>query len=165
MLPGRATAVLTLLAAAASIVTWLAPSASAAPGTQGLDPLLGAAYNQAARSARADGVSMWITSGKRSVAEQRQLWRQGLATYGSPQIARRWVLPPNESTHVSGHAIDVGPRGGALWLERNGFRWGLCRTFANEWWHFELVTLPGTRCPAMWPNAAVRVDHQRRGIG
>ncbi|MGV9709961.1 M15 family metallopeptidase [Gordonia sp. NPDC003424] len=154
-----------MLAALIGLTTWLAPSASAAPGTQGLSPVLATAYDRASRSARAAGVAMWITSGKRSVAEQRQLWRQALATYGSPGVARRWVLPPNESTHVSGHAIDVGPRSGALWLERNGFRWGLCRTFANEWWHFEVVTVPGTPCPPMWPNAAVRVDqHGRVGI-
>ncbi|MFW0793250.1 M15 family metallopeptidase [Gordonia sp. CPCC 205515] len=147
----------------AAVITWAAPAAGAAPGAQGLDPLLGTAYAQAAQSARAEGVPLRITSGKRSVAEQQHLWRQAIATYGSPGAARQWVLPPNESTHVTGRAIDVGPRDGALWLERNGFRWGLCRTFTNEWWHFEVVTVPGVRCPPMWPNAAVRADHRRRG--
>lgn len=70
--------------------------------------------------------------------------------------ARRWVLPPDDSTHVTGRAIDVGPRAGAAWLQTNGVRWGLCRTFDNEWWHFELVAVPGTRCPRPAPDAGRR---------
>lgn len=130
--------------------------AHAVPGSDGLDPALSRAYDQAAVSARAQGVPLWITSGARSAAEQEQLWRDGIATYGTPDAARRWVLPPAESTHVGGHAIDVGPEAGAAWLEANGSRWGLCRTFANEWWHFEVVTAPGSPCPPMWPDASMR---------
>lgn len=141
-----------------------ASPAHAVSGPDGLDPAIAAAYSQAAGRAHAQGVDLWITSGARTAAEQRRLWREGIATYGSPAAARHWVLPPEESTHVGGHAIDVGPRAGAAWLETHGSRWGLCRTFANEWWHFELATLPGTPCPPMWPDAAVRADsrpHQR----
>lgn len=135
-----------------------APPADAAPPTAGLDPVLATAYQQASNTARAQGVPLWITSGKRTDAEQRRLWRDAIATYGSPQAARRWVLPAEQSPHVRGQAIDVGPREGAAWLERTGNRWGLCRTFANEWWHFEVATAPGLPCPAMWPDAAVRAD-------
>ncbi len=53
-------------------------------------------------------------------------------------------------------AIDVGPCEGAAWLEANGNRWGLCRTYDNEWRHFELATLPGFGCPARLPDAAGR---------
>jgi D-alanyl-D-alanine dipeptidase len=66
------------------------------------------------------------------------------------------VLPPEESTHVTGRAVDIAPREGAAWLEANGNRWGLCRTFDNEWWHFELQTLPGTPCPPRLPDAGHR---------
>ncbi len=138
-----------------------APTALA-PGTAGLVPGLAVSYTLAANDGRAQGIQMYITSGKRSDAEQRQLWRNAIATYGSPAAARRWVLPAEESPHVRGEAVDVGPWEGAAWLERNGYRWGLCRTFVNEWWHFELATTPGTACPPMWPDAAVRAD--RRGI-
>jgi len=96
---------------------------------------------------------MWITSGYRTPAEQQAMWEDGIATYGSPEAARRWVLPPEESNHVAGRAIDVGPMAGAAWLEENGSRWGLCRGFVNEWWHFELTTIPGTPCPPMAPDA------------
>lgn len=127
-----------------------------APGTAGLTPELGIAYTLAKSSARNAGVNLYINSGKRSRQEQNALWRDGIATYGSPGAARRWVLPPSESTHVTGEAIDVGPRAGAIWLQSNGIRWGLCRTFDNEWWHFELVAVPGTQCPRRLPDASSR---------
>jgi hypothetical protein len=47
---------------------------------------------------------------------------------------------------------------GALWLERNGWRFGLCRVYANEWWHFEGVIAPGERCPALAPDARVDLE-------
>ncbi|MGK8467811.1 M15 family metallopeptidase [Nocardia cyriacigeorgica] len=128
----------------------------AAAGTEGLNPVLALAYTMAADEAHAAGVPLSITSGHRTPAEQQALWDEGLRTYGSPGEARRWVLPPGESTHVTGNAVDVGPIEGARWLEANGNRWGLCRTFDNEWWHFELATFPGTPCPPRVPDASVR---------
>lgn len=127
-----------------------------ARGTAGLTTELAVAYTLAERAAHGAGVPLSINSGKRSRAEQAALWREGIATYGSAAAARRWVLPPNESTHVTGRAIDVAPRAGAAWLQRNGYRYGLCRTFDNEWWHFELATVPGTPCPPRVPDASVR---------
>ncbi|MFD3743549.1 M15 family metallopeptidase [Nocardia sp. NPDC058633] len=127
-----------------------------AAGTEGLDPPLAAAYTLAEQQAHAENVPLSVTSGYRTYEQQQWLWQDGLATYGSPDEARRWVLPPEESTHVSGHAVDVGPQEGALWLEANGNRWGLCRTFDNEWWHFELVTAPGAPCPPRVPDASQR---------
>ena len=127
-----------------------------APGTKGLKTDLAVAYTLAAGDAHRAGVPLAINSGKRSVAEQRALWREGLATYGSAREARKWVLPPSESTHVTGEAIDVKPSAGANWLRRNGFRYGLCRPFENEWWHFEVLTFPGTACPPRIPDASHR---------
>lgn len=131
-------------------------TAPVAAETDGLDPLLAFAYRLAQGEAQAQGVPLWIVSGYRTPAEQEALWEDGIRTYGSPDAARRWVLPPNESTHVSGQAIDVGPREGAAWLEANGNRWGLCRMYDNEWWHFELATVPGFGCPARLPDASQR---------
>ncbi|MCM6772282.1 M15 family metallopeptidase [Nocardia sp. CDC159] len=127
-----------------------------AAGTAGLDPTLAAAYSLAEAEAHAQGVPLSITSGYRTPAEQEALWEDGIRTYGSPEEARRWVLPPGESTHVQGRAVDVGPVQGAQWLEANGNRWGLCRTFDNEYWHFELATVPGGVCPPRLPDAAER---------
>ncbi|RPA66332.1 peptidase M15 [Gordonia oryzae] len=152
-----------VMIAAAVVLTWSAsaPHALADERTGGLDPVLGTAYAQASAAARADGVPLHITSGARTPAQQQQLWDEAIATYGSPAQARRWTLPPSESTHVGGHAIDVGPRAGARWLQVNGSRWGLCRTFDNEWWHFEVATIAGAQCPPAWPDAAARVDAHR----
>ncbi|MCX4092721.1 M15 family metallopeptidase [Nocardia sp. alder85J] len=130
--------------------------AGAADGTGGLDPVLAGAYTLAEQQAHAEGVPLWINSGYRTPAEQEQLWEDGIATYGSPEAARRWVLPPEESTHVQGRAVDVAPREGAQWLEANGNRWGLCRTYQNEWWHFEVATVPGASCPPMLGDAGER---------
>ncbi|WP_255450360.1 M15 family metallopeptidase [Skermania sp. ID1734] len=141
----------------------MAPQAYAAPvptgsaaGTEGLTPALATAYTLAKNAADADGVPLSITSGYRTYAEQQQLWVDGIHTYGSPDAARHWVLPPEESTHPRGEAIDVGPQAGAQWLQANGNRWGLCRSFENEWWHFELETTPGGTCPPMLPDASYR---------
>ncbi|MEU6562489.1 M15 family metallopeptidase [Nocardia nova] len=131
------------------------PTGSAA-GTGGLDPMLAVAYTLAEQQAHSEGVPLSIVSGRRTRDEQEQLWEEGIATYGSPGAARRWVLPPDESTHVTGKAIDVGPQQGAQWLRDNGNRWGLCQTFTNEYWHFELQTFPGAACPPQWPDASVR---------
>ncbi|MEU0541901.1 M15 family metallopeptidase [Nocardia sp. NPDC005978] len=133
------------------------PAATAiADDADGLNPLLAAAYWAAAAEAHAAGVPLSITSGHRTYGEQDALWQDGIATYGSPDAARRWVLPPEESTHVSGDAIDVGPLEGAQWLEANGNRWGLCRSYENEYWHFELETLPNHPCPPRLPDASAR---------
>lgn len=155
-----------LMAASTAVTSVVAPASAAprarilgiamAPGTAGLTPQLTATYTWAYRDAQRGGVPMYVNSGKRSWATQHSMWRQGVREYGSAARAQRWVLPPNRSTHVSGEAVDVGPRAGAAWLQRNGWRYGLCRTFDNEWWHFELVTLPGTPCPPRLPDASRR---------
>ncbi|RMI32280.1 M15 family metallopeptidase [Nocardia stercoris] len=135
----------------------IAPAARAdAPGIEGLDPMLAAAYSAAEAEAHEEGVPLSITSGYRTPEQQEALWEDGIVTYGSPEAARHWVLPPEESTHVQGHAVDVGPREGAQWLEDHGDRWGLCRSFDNEWWHFELATVPGMPCPPRLPDASDR---------
>ena len=47
------------------------------------------------------------------------------------------MFPPDKSMHVQGLAIDVGDGPAADWLVEEGARFGLCRTLAWEWWHFE----------------------------
>ncbi len=150
-----AVAAIALAGAAAPAMAAPLPTGSAA-GSEGLDPILAVAYTLAEQQAHSEGVPLSIVSGRRTRDEQEQLWEQGIATYGSPDAARQWVLPPDESTHVTGRAIDVGPQRGAQWLRDNGNRWGLCQTFTNEYWHFEVQTFPGGACPPQWPNASVR---------
>ena len=104
----------------------------------GLD--LGARVAFAAARAEAlwqHGLVIGLTSGARSATEQQALFDEAVAQHGSEFAAREWVLPPAESLHVRGRALDVRPREGARWLETHGHRYGLYRTYANEWWHFE----------------------------
>jgi zinc D-Ala-D-Ala carboxypeptidase len=120
----------------------------------GIDPALSRALSAARIGALRVGLQINITSGFRTAAEQQRLYDEAVARYGSPEQARHWVLPPAESDHVKGLAIDVGPPGSAAWLEKHGVLYGLCRRYVNEWWHFErLAPNVGQRCPAMEPYA------------
>ena len=138
----------------------LSESATATGSTDEIHPLLLARFNTAATFAKADGITLYITSGFRSFDRQEVLFAEALRKYGSETEAAKWVLPPQYSHHPQGLAIDVnypGDKPGALWLENNGSRFGLCRVYANEWWHFEGVIAPGQSCPPLAPNALVDI--------
>jgi LAS superfamily LD-carboxypeptidase LdcB len=125
-----------------------------AADTDHLEPALHRQVDRAIAAAAAAGVELHVTSGWRSRAEQEQLFRAAVRRYGSPEAASHWVLPPDQSAHVRGAAVDVGPRAGATWLEKHGLQFGLCRRYDNEWWHFEpLAPADGTSCPARAPHA------------
>ncbi len=104
---------------------------------RGLTPGTRRAFAAARAAAARAGRELGLTSGYRTREEQERLYREALETYGSVEEAQRWVLPPDQSQHVRGVALDVRPRSGAEWLEEHGARFGLCRTYAWEWWHFE----------------------------
>ncbi|MDQ1724181.1 MAG: zinc D-Ala-D-Ala carboxypeptidase [Frankiaceae bacterium] len=126
------------------------------PTIGNLDPDLLDAISAAARDARDDGVGMVITSGWRSRAHQQRLFAEAVSTYGSEQEARRYVATPDTSAHVTGDAVDIGPTDADDWLSQHGSDYGLCQIFANEIWHFELVTTPGGRCPDVLPDGSYR---------
>ena len=128
---------------------------------EALHPLLAARFSVAQSFARADGVTLYITSGFRSLDRQEILFQEAVRKYGSETEAAKWVLPPQFSNHPKGLAIDVnypGDKAGAYWLEMNGSRFGLCRVYANEWWHFEGVIAPGQACPEPAPNALIDLE-------
>jgi hypothetical protein len=122
-----------------------------------LDPIVKNRFLVAKKVAERDGIYLKITSGFRSIERQNFLFNQALKKYGSYQAAVRWVAPPEISHHPKGIAIDVNypdqPQS-AHWLEKNGWRYGLCRVFKNEWWHFEPTTSPGKKCPPMLKDAS-----------
>jgi D-alanyl-D-alanine carboxypeptidase len=121
-----------------------------------LDSTLRYRFLAAQAAARKDGVHIEITSGFRSIERQRYLFNRALVKYGSYLNAARWVAPPEISRHPLGLAIDVNYPNDpeeVKWLERNGFKFGLCRTFKNEWWHFEGNIAPGWKCPKMMKDA------------
>ncbi|MFF1900991.1 M15 family metallopeptidase [Streptomyces sp. NPDC058206] len=119
-----------------------------------LDKRLLKAVQEAARDARDDGIEFVVTSGWRSKEHQQRLLEEGIEKYGSLEKAREFVNTPEKSTHVSGKAVDIGPTEADDWLIRNGSAYGLCQVYANEMWHFELLTGPGGTCPGPLNNAA-----------
>ena len=122
--------------------------------TEHLTPALRRAITHAVAAAAADNVELQITSGWRSRERQNELFRAAIRKYGSARAASSWVLPAERSAHVRGEAIDVGPTAGARWLEEHGVRFGLCRRYDNEPWHFELLAAAkGSVCPARQPHA------------
>lgn len=124
------------------------------PGVANLDAALLIAVQAAARDAAEDGVPFWVTSGWRSAAYQQQLLDEAVEEYGGLEEARRFVATPSTSNHVTGRAVDIGPTDADSWLSQHGSAYGLCQTYANEMWHFELATEPGGVCPVMLSDAS-----------
>ncbi len=121
------------------------------PSARSLDPGLVEALARARAAARKAGVTLVVNSGYRSWSKQQRMYDDAVRRYGSARAARLWVLPPAESTHVRGLALDIGGPAAAGWLAARGARWGLCRTYAGEPWHLEYrpdwVKAFGGRCP------------------
>jgi len=132
----------------------LSPYDVANPAVAYLDPALLRAVQQAAGAAAADGVTMTITSGWRSPEFQQQLLDDAVAIYGSMAAARQYVQTPQASRHVTGQAVDIGGYGADDWLIAHGARFGLCRIYANELWHFELAADAAGVCPPLRPDAS-----------
>lgn len=124
------------------------------PAVGNLDPDLLVAIQRAWTDAQRDGVEMFITSGWRSERYQQGLLDEAIITYGSEAEARRWVNTPERSTHVTGDAVDIGLLDASDWLIQHGNEFGLCQTYANETWHFELAVEPGGVCPPPLSDAS-----------
>jgi LAS superfamily LD-carboxypeptidase LdcB len=125
------------------------------PAIARLHPALLAALRQAEADAVADGIpSFQVTSGWRSAEYQLWLLEDAVERYGDEDIAGQYVATPDRSRHVTGDAVDIVPLDAQLWLIEHGARYGICQTYANERWHFELATQPGGVCPVMKPDAA-----------
>jgi hypothetical protein len=127
----------------------------------GLGPATRAAFEAARTQALwRHGELLGLTSGYRDATTQAALYAAELERSGSEESARQRVLPPHESRHVAGLALDVRPSEGARWLEQHGARYGLYRTYDNEWWHFEYY--PDGR-PARLAHPAVVRTGSRSG--
>ena len=108
------------------------------PGVVNLDLELLRALREAATDAAGDGVKIFVNSGWRSPAYQSQLLREAVLTCGSEAEAARWVATAETSSHVSGHAVDIGHSEAKAWLSEHGAEYGLCQIYSNEPWHYEL---------------------------
>ncbi len=122
-----------------------------------LHPQLLARFHSAQAAAKAEGVTMTIDSGYRSLETQNYLFQRAIKEHKTPEEAIKWVLPGDLSRHPWGLALDVNlnhDKSGASWLEANGATFGLCRVYENEWWHFEPLIAPGGICPPLMPDAS-----------
>lgn len=123
------------------------------PAIAQLDPALREAMTRAEADAGVEGLQFQVMSGWRSHEYQEWLLDDAIETYGSEELARQYVATPERSTHVTGHGIDIGPLDAQFWLIEHGAAYGICQTYANERWHFELATVPGGVCPEMKTDA------------
>lgn len=119
------------------------------PEVANLEAGLRRAVTQATAAAASDGVEVRINSGWRSARYQQALLDEAVKEHGSLTEARRWVNTPERSAHVRGQAVDVGEIDAAVWMQDHGSAFGLCQTYQNESWHYELATTPGGTCPRM----------------
>jgi D-alanyl-D-alanine carboxypeptidase len=118
-------------------------------------------FKAAQAAAKKEGQVLYIASGFRTLARQKVLFAQAVKKYGSEKEASKWVAPPMISHHPWGTALDINYPNepvGAGWLEVHGWKFGLCRVFENEWWHFEPVIAPGWKCPALVPDATYSIN-------
>ena len=90
-------------------------------------PDVARAFDRMERAARAAGISLIITSGFRSDAEQAVLF----ARHPDP----RWVAPPGRSLHRLGTELDLGPPAAYGWLAANAERFHFVKRYAWEPWH------------------------------
>lgn len=123
------------------------PLDSAKPAVQRLDPTLLDALRAAQESATQRGTEITIADGWRSERYQETLFAQAVQQYGSEEEASRWVKRGTDSAHVAGEAVDIATADAMDFLSRFGAEWGICQTYANEMWHFELLTDAGGECP------------------
>jgi len=133
----------------------LGPVVHAATRPQAIHPHLRNRYLAAQTVGKDLGYKISVRSGWRSWETQARLYQNALTKYKSAQIASRWVLPPQKSMHVWGVALDIqfGSSKAKTWFRWHSNRFGLCRTYQNEWWHYEPIISPGEKCPAMKPYA------------
>jgi Transglycosylase SLT domain/D-alanyl-D-alanine carboxypeptidase len=101
---------------------------------EGMRPDVAAAFDAMAVAAARDGVTLTITSGFRSDAEQAALF----AANPDPQ----WVAPPGRSLHRCATELDLGPPGAYGWLAANAGRFGFEMRYSWEPWHFGYVEGP-----------------------
>lgn len=124
-----------------------------------------AGYVQAMISAAsADGTTIQVTSGFRTMADQQRLYDKYLA--GTGNLAAQ----PGSSNHQNGIAIDfnVSSQNGGVfeWLTKNAWKYGFIRTVSRERWHWEYWgDWSGVEKPSWangWHSPKTMFSHVRR---
>jgi hypothetical protein len=99
-------------------------------------PDVALAFDRMASAARADGVTLVVTSGFRTNGEQAALF----AAHPDP----KWVAPPGQSLHRLGTELDLGPAAAYGWLARNATSFGFLQRYSWEPWHYGFSRSAGT---------------------
>ena len=97
-------------------------------------PDVALAFDRMERAAREDGVTLLVTSGYRSDAEQAVLF----AANPDP----KWVARPGTSLHRNGTELDLGPRSAYGWLALNATRFHFIQRYPHEPWHYGYMLNP-----------------------
>ncbi|MFE3204932.1 D-alanyl-D-alanine carboxypeptidase family protein [Embleya sp. NPDC059237] len=118
-----------------------------------LTPAAYAAWKKIDQAMAAEGIKLNLNSGKRGWAHQQRLLDEKIAEVGSREAALHWVLPPEKSMHVQGVAVDIYPANAQAWLQAKGSKYGWCRMYDNEEWHFEYNASYTNGCPPRLPSA------------
>lgn len=95
---------------------------------EGMRPDVAAAFDRMSASAARAGISLLVSSGFRSDAEQAALF----AAHPDP----RWVAPPGRSLHRCATELDLGPASAYPWLAANAGRFGFVQRYSWEPWHY-----------------------------
>ncbi len=103
-------------------------------------PDVAEAFDRMAAAARRDGVSLTISSGFRSDAEQARLF----AANPNPRMVAR----PGTSLHRNGTELDLGPPSAYGWLARRADDFGFVKRYSWEPWHYGYTHNVASR-PAM----------------
>jgi hypothetical protein len=103
-------------------------------------PDVALAFDRMERAASEAGVTLLISSGYRSDAEQAELFRR----HPDP----KWVAPPGRSLHRYATELDLGPPSAYAWLAANAERFHFLQRYAWEPWHYGYTLNPrSTRRP------------------
>lgn len=120
-----------------------------------------------ARLQKARGSAFHVTSAWRSDADQQALYDG----YRAHKPGYNFALPPSQSNHCKGIAVDFGAADYA-WLEAHAAAYGWIRD-ANERWHYDYVSSRDTHRPASKPassgtlaegSTGTKVKNLQRGL-
>jgi Transglycosylase SLT domain/D-alanyl-D-alanine carboxypeptidase/Putative Flp pilus-assembly TadE/G-like len=95
---------------------------------EGMRPDVASAFDRMAAAAAEAGVTIVVSSGFRSDAEQARLF----AANPDPE----WVAPPGRSLHRCATELDLGPESAYGWLAANASGFGFVQRYSWEPWHY-----------------------------
>jgi len=83
------------------------PELTVLEGSQSFDSRAVGALQEFIDAARAEGLSVYLSSSYRAYSEQNWLYERKVAQYGDPAVAATIVAPPGTSEHQSGLCADI----------------------------------------------------------